>query len=359
MTTAYLLDPVDLLFCRDGRPIVAGEGAAAGSGLPSPQVVAGAIRTALLRQRGHLPADGSRPLQAHVDAVMAICVRGPLLADDQGRPFIPMPADLVGDKPKHGQKGIPKARLVPTRNIPGWTPPDDAPQALALWPEQDQTAPSQGHERHRPGDLAPQQGFLTWDGFDAWAKGGRPTQAQVKNAGDLWGEETRTQVALSASAGTAEDGHLFSTRYLRLKPGICLYIEVDSEEPLPETVTLGGDRRQVRVRRAIPAIWPTTGTCALALTPTVLPVGRVPAAWTSDCRGLAIPGADPVSGWDLAKQQPRPVRWALRAGSVWHLNHALTTCTSIGDETPSGFGWIALGATPTAKACELTSLTLG
>ena len=46
MTIAVILDPFDVLFCRDGRPIVPGEGAAAGASLPFPQVLAGAIRTA-------------------------------------------------------------------------------------------------------------------------------------------------------------------------------------------------------------------------------------------------------------------------------------------------------------------------
>jgi len=348
-TIAILLDPVDLLFCRDGRPIVAGEGAAAGSSLPSPQVLAGAIRTALLRQRGHLPTDGSTPKKEHLDAVLAVRVRGPLLADATGRPFIPMPADLVGEKPKHGATGKPSARLLPTDNIPGWKAPVDAPHARALWPEPDGPAIPPHGERHRPGDLAPQVGFLTWDGFQAWAAGRMPTADQVKTAADLWTEEVRTQVALSATEGTAEDSQLFCTRYLRLKTGITLYAEVDGADDLPSTLTLGGDRRQTQVRRITPQVWPREGACAVALTPMLLPDGRCPSEWQETCRGLAIPGADPVSGWDLAEKRPRSVRWALRAGSVWHLAAPIPTPTALGTETTSGFGWVALGARPVAN----------
>lgn len=45
-----ILDPLDVLFFRDGRPFTASERLL--SGLPLPQTLAGAIRTALLQQVG-------------------------------------------------------------------------------------------------------------------------------------------------------------------------------------------------------------------------------------------------------------------------------------------------------------------
>ena len=354
MTIAILLDPVDLLFCRDGRPIVAGEGAAAGAGLPNPQVLTGAIRSALLRERGQLPADGSKPKQEHLDAVMQVRVRGPLLADlKHGLPFIPMPADLVGKKPKHGTESTPTARLRPRRGVPGWQAPPDAPQALPLWPLPEQAqADAPQHPRQRPGDTAPQQGYLTWQGFDTWAKGGVPTAEHVKQASDLWLTETRTNVALAVDTAVAADGMLFSTRYVRLKTDIGFYVEIDGADDLPTTLQLGGDRRQVQVRRLKePVPWPAQGSVALALAPVILPQGRCPEDWKSHCTGLAISGADPVSGWDLTKNDgkgaPRPTRWTIRAGAVWHLSQTISNI-SIGSENETGFGWIARGIAPTA-----------
>lgn len=359
MTIALLIEPLDLLFCRDGRPIVAGEGAAAGSSLPGPQVLAGAIRTTLLRQRGFLPADGGRPQQAHLDAVLKVAVRGPLLADLRtAAPLIPMPADLVGDKPKHGQVGSARTRLHPLAGIPGWTAPPDAPQALPLWPRPeraDRTKP-QG-ERVRPGASAAQSGFLTWAGFQTWQAGGVPAAADIRAADQLFATEVRTQVGLDVASAIAADGVLFSTRYLRLTQHVGFYVEIDGADDFPQagTLLLGGDRRQAGFSRlSAPVAWQASGSVMLALTPTILAAedGRCPATWKAHCRGLAIPGAESVSGWDLAanggKGAPRPTRWAIPAGAVWHLGESVTTPSSIGCECSSGFGWTARGTTPSS-----------
>jgi CRISPR type III-B/RAMP module-associated protein Cmr3 len=355
MTLALLIEPLDLLFCRDGRPIVAGEGAAAGSALPSPQVMAGAIRSALLRQRGHLPGDGTRPQQAHLDAVIQVRIRGPLLADmDSKTPYIPMPADVVGEKPKHGHVGGPRDRLRPTSGIPGWQAPGDAPHALAMWPTPERSVTTQPQpERHRAGEKAAQSGYLTWAGFSAWAAGQIPSQAQTVTSSHLWTTETRTQVGLKPDQATAEDGVLFTTRYLRLCQGIGFYVEVEGADDLPAvpfSLLLGGDRRQVRATRIAPVTWPSGGTVAMALTPTLLPKDRCPESWQPHCRGLLIPGADPISGWDMAANHgqgaPRPTRWAIRAGAVWCLDDQSPVSSAIGDETASGFGWIATGRAP-------------
>lgn len=356
MTLAILIEPLDLLFCRDGRPIVAGEGAAAGTGLPNPQVLTGAIRSALLRARGQLPDDGRPPSKEAVEEVRKVKVRGPLLADLRTQqPFIPLPADVVGDKPKHGKPGAPRARLSPlATELPGWQPYPDAPRARPLWPppaQADTTTPKP--LRHRIGELAAQTGFLTWKGFQQWAAGKLPDADEIRLANALWTEETRTNVALTADTAIADEGLLFCTRYLRLQSGIGFYAEIDGPaEDLPRTLQLGGDRRLARVMRLQePARWPQRpqrgAKCvALALTPTILPEGRCPAAWREHCEGLAIPGADPLSGWDLIAGNgagaPRPTRWALRPGSVWYLAQS-SDLTAIGNETDAGFGWLAFG----------------
>src|SRR5437764_11167128 len=92
------LDPLDVLFFRDGRPF--GAGSRVGSGLPPPQTVAGAIWTALLERHGRqfnrLLEARDRPrdipeLLAKADApswLSEVTVRGPWLAqlDSAGNP---------------------------------------------------------------------------------------------------------------------------------------------------------------------------------------------------------------------------------------------------------------------------------
>ena len=380
MTIALCIEPQDLLFCRDGRPIVAGEGAAAGSAMPSPQVVAGAIRSAVLKAKNQLPAHGGTPDTAAIAAVRAIAIRGPLLYAQQdirivrdGMPihlpagaYIPMPADLIGTKAKHGQFGEPTDRLVPQSPLAGWMAPADAPQAQALWPSRRDKRPSAPDgDPVQPGEQAPQNGFLTWEGFLAWQSGRVPRadQNHLRHIHQLWQTETRTQVALTTDEAVAAEGDLFTTRYLRLEQGLGLYVEIDDDAVgqmlCPQgndhpsyRLHLGGDRRLARYRRIDPITWPTVQgpATALALTAPILPPndGRCPGCWKPQCIGLAIPGADPISGWDLEHQHPKPVRWALKPGSVWHLADGCDHPPLIGCETDTGYGWVAYGSPPSA-----------
>lgn len=358
MTIAVILDPFDVLFCRDGRPIVPGEGAAAGASLPFPQVLAGAIRTALLKQRGGLvgqTADAEKLKRI----VAEVAVRGPLLYDrTSGRPLIPCPADLVAcEKPKHGQSDIARfLRLAPlASDLPGWdeSRPPGAPHLRPLW-NLEATKNSDQSVRLRAWHAQP--GWLTWSGFEAWVRGGAPTSADHRMADKLFQSETRTQVALDAGTATADPGKLFSTRYLRLCKNIALYAELDgADELVPPgqsiALSLGGDRRLCQVERTDePVPWPqrpSGPTTLLALTPTILdePGASWPAILKDRLAGCAIPGTEAVSGWDLVKNRPKPTRFACRAGSVWHLTSTAANLPSrLGQESDLGFGWIAYGA---------------
>lgn len=377
MTVALILQPQDLLFARDGRPIVAGEGAAAGSALPSPQVVAGAIRSAVLKARNQLPASGGPVAPEHLQQVLQIRVRGPLIWDHatrnaegqvtglkpvaEGKPLLPCPADCVApEKPKHGAAhGVEIARLRPLAEkhiLPGWAPPANQPHLRPLWSDKPVALKGKPDDSVRARAWHAQPGYLTWSGFETWAKGGDPLVNDFRQTDDLWTTEVRTQVGLGVDTATAEDGRLFSTRYLRLRTGIALYIEVDgadAEFAKGGSLLLAGDRRLAQATVVKPIAFPKpTGPhlAAVAITPTLVaePSQVMPADWLTLVRGTAIPGSDPVSGWDLAANggagAPRPTRFAIRPGAVWHLAGLSAPTTAIGRETESGFGWLAWGA---------------
>lgn len=369
MTCALLIEPHDLLFCRDGRSIVAGAGSAAGSSLPNPQVIAGCIRSAALRQRGLLPDDGSMVADSAIASIQTIRIRGPLPFDrDRAKPVIPCPADVASQgKNKHGTaEQAPFVRLGPlspvlTRRL-HWQGPAEAPHSRPLWSTQRGHGEQAAHETsdvHAPWHS--QSGWLDWDGFLAWQAGGCPERSHYYSDSDLWTTESRTQVALDAETAMASDGLLFTTRYLRLQSHVGLYIEVDGADDLLPNIgdqmlaLLGGDRRTVTLRR-IPAIdWPQApeqpSSVACALTPTLLDSDcHCPEAWREHCIALAVGGHLPISGWDLAANAgqgaPRPTRNALASGAVWHVDPAAAYPPAIGNETENGFGWIAWGRAP-------------
>src|SRR5205085_6877694 len=139
------LEPLDVLFFRDGRPFTAASHGS--SGLPSPQTLAGAFRTALLERAGcdfSKLADGATfgeavergCAAAHHWIGKARC-RGPWFArtsksSQELEVLVPTPANLHG--PKKGVHG-PLVRLAPLASpLPGWQPPLD--KMRPLWHRQ-------------------------------------------------------------------------------------------------------------------------------------------------------------------------------------------------------------------------------
>ncbi len=168
----FCLEPLDVLFFRDGRPFDASSRAY--GGLPIPRTIAGALRTAMLTSGGFNlsalrsetrddskgPQESMRQLLERKEApgwVLGASFRGPWLAllDEQsGRdpvllPLLSVPSTLarVESKEKNGSGTWYRSRPEP-RSLPGWSDPD----LLPLWRRGDPDAKHPG-------------GFLTPDGI--------------------------------------------------------------------------------------------------------------------------------------------------------------------------------------------------
>ena len=338
------LEPLDVLFFRDGRPFDAA--ARAAGGLPMPQTVAGALRTWLLGQvgcdfgalaaavRNGVPFTAAASAQGRGPAAVGrLGIRGPWFAC-RGERCVPTPTTVKADvdevKPLHHLERLvltpatievdiddPEKlyRLDPLADdLPGWQGADGL---LPLW-------------RRRPGAAKPRGGYLRPSGLDRFLKGGAPLPCQVIDTEDLFGYENRTGIGIDAARGTAGDSMIYSTRMMRLRPGVTLAVElVGSPEDLavcPEqddVLALGGEGRRAVVRRA-PDVrkWPALETDdrrgRLVLLTTPAPFG----GWCPPGLPLtaaAVPGNVPVSGWDLARNGPKPNRFAVAAGSVYFL----------------------------------------
>ena len=183
--TAIILDPLDTLFFRGGRPF--GPALTGESGLPSPQVLAGALRTHLLSQAG---ADfhsmrgktsfAEACLAAGIPWVSSVRIRGPWLADCRSStpsPFFSAPADL-----RFSQDEKAFLRLQPYRGtLPGWSPP--LPEMKPLW-----------RKSESPSKKRPQ--FLSLAGLAAWAAGQVPLKDHHREASKLFSLEDRTGIGI-------------------------------------------------------------------------------------------------------------------------------------------------------------------
>ena len=241
-----ILDPLDLLFFRDGRPFEAG--LRVGSTTIFPQTLTGAVRTALLDQAdcdfpalarsteaGRSFSEALADQSGELVDIAAISVRGPWFFRD-GEPLLPVPAPLLS------KKGGPIVRLAPLKaTLPGWVP--DEPHMLPLW-----TRSSGRAERL--------SGYLTINGMRQFLGGDVPDHGQIVEADQLVETEPRTGIAVSPGTMTAAEGMIYTADYLALKPGVSLYAELSGPDgtvtgafAAEAAIPLGGQGRYVRVHR--------------------------------------------------------------------------------------------------------------
>ena len=342
------LEPVDTLFFRDGRPFE--EASRATSGLPMPQTLAGAVRTATIEAHG---ADPVR-VGAHVregasladalaacDPVLAglaeTAIRGPWFQLD-GSVLTAAPASLRRDKDT-GEL----LRLDPLGTpLPGWSPPQTG--MLPLW--------RRGRARAEAF-----KGYLTERGLQRYLEGGTPEMSDAVEETMVFGFEDRTGIAVDRGTGVAREGFIYGIRMLSLRPGVRILCEASGPRnalaPWLEDVRLvklGGEGRQVRVHategaHSWPFVPPDSGCGRLVLLTTPgpfdgwRPPGLRPVA-------ASVPGSLGVSGWDLARGGPKPNRFMVPAGAVYFLapgdgppSEGLVAV----DDAQAGWGDFALG----------------
>ncbi len=322
------LDPLDTLFFRDGRPFDAATRAT--GGLPQPQTLAGAIRTALLARtafdfagfatrRKHEEQDIETALKnsGAPGHIIGANFRGPWLAlapDDKPlSPLLPMPETL-----KRGRDGG-WSVAKPVAGVPGWSDPDGL---KPLW-------------RKVPADPKAEAEYLTLAGLKAFLAGGTDGFETARQEG-LTVADHRIGIEVDKDTLTSADGMLYAISLLAARPkrkgqpAVCLYAEIGGDvarffaEPL--IVPFGGEGKYVKVTKVDAQDWPApqadvAHSMWYLATPTFL-------SWRGNSKrslpsiGHAVVAAAsgagvPVSGWDVARNGPKRTRFAVPAGAVY------------------------------------------
>ncbi len=338
-TLGLTLTPLDVLFFRDGRPM--GAGLRGQSGLPMPQHLAGALRSALLDRYGcdfkalgkkmKKTGDFRQAVQAggSPEWIAGLRFRGPWLAQRKGNGvitvFVPTPATL--HKPKKHDKQFDQLHslkpLPAGTTLPGFI---SLPDGLRpLWRASD--IPTE-----------PAGGFITLDGLSNFLRGEAVDVAsQWRSADVLYGFERRTGIGIGVSSYATEEGQIYETSLLALRDGVCFYGEMTLPAGAPEScfngsavIPFGGEGRRVVVERLpCPVDWPRAAptddrhNALIVLTqPAFFAQGWRPDCLNSGLAAAAVPGSLPVSGWDLARGGPKPARFATVAGSTYFLDTA-------------------------------------
>lgn len=389
----WLIEPLDPLIARDGRPAAVGQFHTVS--FPYPSMVAGAVRTRMGSPGGAF----SIPRNALQELREKIYVRGPLLAelDEEGgvhQWLAPAPRDAVilNDKDE---------RPILKRLVPRPLAPDEAMDSL---PEKGLIP--LGFEGTGPYGKPPAgvPAFWTWAELESWLETPRDRpDVEVRSLGiGRLPVEMRSHLAIQPGERVGLDGMLFQTaglRFLqegtsRLEPRwFALSLATEGANVAGQDLALerqiaplGGERRLARWAPASQE-WPrmpesirkqilaTRRARLLLLTPTLFEDGALPAwsgaAWPlgGDVRAkvlaAAVPRHEVVSGWDLAtsngegkpKGRPKPTRRLVPAGSVYFLElqgsetdlqvwceKTWLACVSDGEQDRrDGFGLAVLG----------------
>jgi CRISPR-associated protein Cmr3 len=337
--THHFIEPLDVLFLRGNK--LFGDPGSFGESLvpPWPSVAAGALRSLILAGDGYdfaaFAAGGAphpqlgtpqvpgsfaitgfevarRGLTGHIDTLHAL------------------PADLVATRAE-ATGPLRLQRLRPQPPTPGML----SSSPLAQWPVLAQS------ERSK----AVSGLWLTSSGWAAYLSGNLPAVAQLVSTAELWKLDPRVGVGLDSGSGRAADGQLFSAQAVAFRPGVGFLASVrGATVPASGMLRLGGDGRGAALHAAVhrapetdPTALANAKRCRVVLTTPGLfrdgwrPPG-VDATFRLTLPGLnarlvcaAVPRAEVVSGWDLARRQPKSAMKAAPAGSVYWLEELETT----------------------------------
>ncbi len=327
------LEPLDVLFLRGNK--LFGDPGSYGESLvpPWPSVAAGALRSRMLADDGVDLSDFAagrvvHPTLGTPEKPGAFRVTSfqmaRRLADGRVEPLIAPPADMVISE----EEG--KARLVcalkPGTPASGVLSSSPLP-TLPVLAESERGKAASGY-------------WLTAGGWRRYLKGETPLPGDLLKSSQLWSIDPRVGVGLDVTTQRAADGRLFSVQAVAMQPGVGFLAGIaGAVPPVSGMVRLGGDGRAAALHGASSnasepdyAAISGTGRCRLVLaTPGIFPEGwKLPG---TDAAGrfhmgevsgrlvcAAIARAEIVSGWDLARWQPKSARRAAPAGSVYWLD---------------------------------------
>jgi len=358
-----LIEPTDVWLFRDARPFTGGESfRATGVFPPLPPTVYGALRGALMAEKGISPAQyqvavgnpsNPNPAEQELQELIRwigtpdrpgeLVLRGPFLAErepedsERWRIYLPAPLDLV----IRGQDlGFLKLKEIPQDAQTNW--PSDAQGFRLPWLKE-------------PGGDAGGK-WIRADGLKKYLQGQNPP-GPLRSLDHFCKSETRVGLQIS-DRRTAEEGMLYMMHYARMEPGRALVVYVDGDGQSPPfsnegTLLLGGESRTALYRKlsddnlvagedknlfqVSPSLQETRFKLVF-LTPAPFRRGWIPDFitddlndWSGEIRddqagpsvrfrlvAASIGKPVPIGGWDMVNRRPRPLRRAVPAGSVYY-----------------------------------------
>lgn len=350
--------PLDVLFLRGNK--LFGDPGSHGESLvpPWPSAAAGALRSQVL---------------AHDGIDLRAFAQGDIDHPSLGTPKVPgnfaltafTLAQQTSGGSVHTLHAMP-ADLVVTKNNEGQTIQSLRPQPLSYGLQSSSTSvqfPVLPEAVRRKAETGL---WLTQAGWQSYLNGQLPNPAtDLVNIGELWAIDSRVGIGMDVVTGSVEVGKLFTAQVVAFKPGIGFVASVRGAA-LPEqgTLRLGGDGRGAssqsvayQTPQADMHAIAAQGRCRVVLTtPGLFTKGWLPNGFAQQSDGhhwlelhgvrarlvcATVPRAETISGWDLARWQPKAALRAAPTGSVYWLDQLQATPEALSKLAESGFWSVA------------------
>lgn len=356
-TEHHFIEPLDVLFLRGNK--LFGDPGSHGDSLvpPWPSAAAGALRSQLLAHdkvdlaafaQGQISHPSLGTPHAPGSFALTSFTLARKWADGTIESLHPMPADLVVTDDK-GSRSIQSLRpLAATHGLLS----SSGFSQLPILAEPERRKATSGL-------------WLTQHGWQRYLQGQLPKpQTDLVTVSDLWAIDARVGIGLNADTGSADDGKLFTTQAVAFKPGIGFVASLRGATlPTQCTLRLGGDGRAASSHKTALQTPPsdlhsiaTQGRCRIILTtPGLFTQGWLPNGFRSHADGsylldmhgvqarlvcAAVPRSETISGWDLARRQPKAAMRSAPAGSVYWVDQLQANPDALDKLAECGF-WSA------------------
>jgi len=333
MSQYHFIEPLGLLFLRGNK--LFGEAGSYGAAQipPWPSVAAGALRSSILVQDGvDLPTFSkgevvhpSLGTPAKPGAFRVTDFRFGLQKEGESLQGVyPLPTDLVVSEDDNKVKTLRKLTPQP---VPKGVLSSFNLAKVPLLVEENRSKPVSGQ-------------WLSEAGWQAYLQGELPQVNDLLESSALWKSQDRTGIGMNADSGAVEKGRLFSTQATALCEDVGFLLATSGSDVQSCALRLGGDGGAAQLEPV--AFTPSSPDyeailkerrCRIVLTSPALFSGgwRLSGlAVDSDrfeLRGVkarlcsaAVSRTETISGWDLAKGQPKTALRSVAAGSVYWLD---------------------------------------
>lgn len=346
-----IIKPHDVLMLRGNKSFGDSGEHGTSSMPPSPSVLSGALRTFWLAEKNINLSDYTNKENPLKKEAMDEPLRSQLGTPSELGSFKLAECGLVRKTSNNYERlyPVPSDLVLQKANKT-----DDKVEIFALQPH---TLDEQLFGSHN-GQLAilqapagkPESGYwLTETGFNDYLAGKKPQFAQLVKTSELWKSEWRLGIALDAHARTASDGQLYTTEAIALKDNVFLSVSITGAPDFPKTGTLrlGGDGHAAGFNTitlsSLPTISPKDKRIKLLLTSSAIfqKGSQLPSledkqdgriyfeGGSAKVIAASIPRHHVISGWDLAKWQPKPAERVVPMGAVYWLDDIQYNGTSL------------------------------